>query len=171
MKEKYKSQYTRYKTNTLKVGFTLIELLVVITVIGILASLIIVNFSSTRERARDAKRKSDLRSLKTALRIYYNDKQQYPNASGGAFQGCGTNGTSTCSWGGAFDAGSTSYMKEIPTDPLNTGQFVYTYAQTNSGEGFTITTYLENGSDQDSTTTQDRCGLSNTARRYVMCED
>lgn len=152
-------------------GFTLIELLVVITVIGILASLIIVNFSSTRERARDAKRKSDLRSLKTALRIYYNDMQQYPNASGGAFQGCGSNGTSTCTWGGEFTAGTTTYMREIPTDPLNTGQFVYTYAQTSSGDGFTITTYLENGSDPDSASSQDRCGLSQTARRYVICED
>lgn len=155
----------------MKKGFTLIELLVVIVVIGILATLIIANFSSARERARDAKRKNDLRELKTALRLYYNDFQTYPAATGGRIQGCGSSGTSNCAWGGAFSVSTTEYMKILPVDPLNTGSNVYIYAQTNSGEGFTITTYLENASDTDSTASQNRCGLSVTAQRYVICQD
>jgi general secretion pathway protein G len=155
----------------MKRGFTLIELLVVIVVIGILATLIISNFSSARERARDTKRKNDLREMKTALRLYYNDFQTYPAASGGRIQGCGANGTSNCAWGSAFTAGSSQYMKVLPTDPLNVSPNVYTYAQTNSGEGFTITARLENASDQDSTTSQTRCSVTPVARQFAICED
>lgn len=156
----------------MKKGFTLIELLVTITVIGILATLVIANFSSTRERARDTKRKSDLRQLKTALRLYYNDFQTYPADSSGQIQGCGSSGTSNCTWGSSFTAGSTEYMRILPTDPLNSGSNVYIYAQTNSGDGFTLTTYLENASDADSTTSQNNCGITPVvANQYVICQD
>jgi len=61
-----------------KKGFTLIELLVVISIIGLLAALIVVNFNAARERARDVQRKSDLDQVKKALRMYYNDNNFYP---------------------------------------------------------------------------------------------
>ena len=62
-------------------GFTLVELLVVISLIGILSTLVIANLNSARERARDAQRKSDLRNIQTALRLYYNDNAGYPASS------------------------------------------------------------------------------------------
>lgn len=153
-------------------GFTLIELLVVIVVIGILATLVIANFSSSRSRARDVKRKNDLRAMKTALRLYYNDFQAYPTASGGQIAGCGASGTTACAWGSAFATTSTSYMQELSLDPLNASPYIYTYAQRNSGDGFTITGALENTSDPDITTSQNRCGITPVvAGRYVVCED
>ncbi len=48
-------------------GFTLIELLVVISIIGILAVILVANYSSIRERARDTQRKSDLAQYRTSL--------------------------------------------------------------------------------------------------------
>jgi len=60
-----------------KRGFTLIELLVVIFIIGLLATLIIVNVNAARGRARDSKRKADLRAYQTAVEMYYQKNQSY----------------------------------------------------------------------------------------------
>lgn len=55
-----------------KLGFTLIELLVVISIIGILAALVTVSFTSSQRQARDAQRKSDLAQYRTGLEAYAN---------------------------------------------------------------------------------------------------
>ncbi|MFA5742960.1 MAG: prepilin-type N-terminal cleavage/methylation domain-containing protein, partial [Candidatus Paceibacterota bacterium] len=41
-------------------GFTLVEILITITILGILASIILVSTAGTREAARDGRRQSDL---------------------------------------------------------------------------------------------------------------
>ena len=60
-----------------RAGFTLIELLIVVVIIGILASIAIPKFGSTKERAYLAKMKSDLRNLATAQESYLGDNQVY----------------------------------------------------------------------------------------------
>ncbi len=74
------SSNAKLKTKNLKLGFTLIELLVVISIIGILATLLIANIGGVRERARDAKRKSDLNQIQKALELYKNSQTtpEYP---------------------------------------------------------------------------------------------
>ncbi len=61
-----------------KFGFTLIELLVVIAIIGILAAIVVMNVNSVRQKARDAKRISDLNTVASALQAYYADNHYYP---------------------------------------------------------------------------------------------
>lgn len=63
-------------------SFTLIELLVVVFIIGLLASLVIVNLSSARANARDAKRISDLTTIASALQLYYADNHSYREEAG-----------------------------------------------------------------------------------------
>ncbi|MFA5421144.1 MAG: FISUMP domain-containing protein [Patescibacteria group bacterium] len=59
-------------------AFTLIELLVVIAIIGILATLAVVALQQARQNARDAKRVADVKQVSTALELYFNDNQAYP---------------------------------------------------------------------------------------------
>lgn len=110
-------------------GFTLIELLVVISIIGILATLVTANLNSARSRARDAERKSDLKNISTALRIYYNDKAGYPT---------------TLSFGAPLISGSTTYMEKVPDDPLTEQNYNYTSSDTDT---FVLSACLENASD------------------------
>jgi len=58
-------------------GFTLIELLIVIVIIGILAAMAVLNYSTAREKAQMAGMKADLRNLATAEEAYFYDSASY----------------------------------------------------------------------------------------------
>ncbi len=64
-------------TNTRKSGFTLIELLIVVVIIGILASIAIPKFASTKGQAFLAAMRSDLHNLVTAEEGYYYSNNTY----------------------------------------------------------------------------------------------
>jgi prepilin-type N-terminal cleavage/methylation domain-containing protein len=51
-------------------GFTIVELLIVIVVIGILAALVMSTYANVQAKARDARRASDIRSIRTLVLSY-----------------------------------------------------------------------------------------------------
>jgi general secretion pathway protein G len=59
-------------------GFTLIELIVVTTIVGILASVAVVNVKYAQRKAREAALMDNLKSMRTAIDNFYADKQRYP---------------------------------------------------------------------------------------------
>ncbi|MFA6963559.1 MAG: prepilin-type N-terminal cleavage/methylation domain-containing protein [Patescibacteria group bacterium] len=59
-------------------GFTLIELLVVVAIIGILATVVVVNLSTSQNKARDAKLQNDLEQVANAAEIYRIDNAKLP---------------------------------------------------------------------------------------------
>ncbi len=92
------------KSLNFKLAFTLIELLVVIVIIGILATLTTVFLTSTRAKARDARRISDLKQISSALELYNADFNAYPTLI--------TPGQALTSPDGA-----KTYMNKVPTNP------------------------------------------------------
>lgn len=155
-------------------GFTLIELLVVISIIGVLAGLLLPNFVGVRDRASDATLKSDLRQLKNALRLYYNDYQQYPGeVTGNQGIDCDPSGT-TSNCGTAFVISGTTYMKELPAG------FYYYRDTASSGDRFLLRIELNSASDEDIATSQQKCVPAGhgytyngtpTETDYFVCED
>lgn len=62
-------------------GFTLIELLIVVVIIGILASIAIPKFGSTKTQAQIGTLKADLRNLATAQETYFAQFNTYADAT------------------------------------------------------------------------------------------
>jgi type IV pilus assembly protein PilA len=58
-------------------GFTLIELLIVVVIIGILAAIAIPKFAATKDKAKLASVKTDLRNMMTAQEAYFSDNSTY----------------------------------------------------------------------------------------------
>jgi prepilin-type N-terminal cleavage/methylation domain-containing protein len=58
-------------------GFTLIELLIVVVIIGILAAIAIPKFAATKDKAKLASVKTDLRNMMTAQEAYFSDYAIY----------------------------------------------------------------------------------------------
>jgi general secretion pathway protein G len=123
-----------------KNGFTLLELLIVIVIIGILALLIIPNITSAPKKARDTQRKTDIRAIQKGLEEYYVSNSSYPVVTGQA------DTVLT-----ALTSGNPPALKTIPTDPVNSGAYIYTYnAVTNAA--YTLTSCLENAGDTGKST-------------------
>jgi len=55
----------------MKKGFTLIELLVVISIIGILVAVAVASYTGAQIKARDARRRSDMKAVQSTMEQYY----------------------------------------------------------------------------------------------------
>ncbi|MDB5165359.1 MAG: hypothetical protein JWM00_249 [Candidatus Saccharibacteria bacterium] len=65
-----------------RTGFTIVELLIVVVVIGILASISVVAYNGFQQRARDAKRISDVENIAESLSLWASVKNHLFSASG-----------------------------------------------------------------------------------------
>ena len=115
-------------------GFTLVELMVVIVIIGLLATIVIINVMPAADRAAVTKARADIATLEQGIELYRLDNQRYPTGEEGLQ---------------ALVAGE--YIRRLPNDPWNNP---YRYAAPGrEGRPFTISTWgadgREGGSGED----------------------
>jgi prepilin-type N-terminal cleavage/methylation domain-containing protein len=159
-------------------GFTLIELLVVIAIIGLLATIVLVSINTTRQKARDARRLSDLRQVAVALEMFWDTNRYYPSVTSctAANYGTSTNppaaGTLRYALEGTAGGGAVVYIPAAPLDPLNSGVNVYMYATdvATSAQRYVLRAVLEKHHsaldiDVDSTPYACACGTNGAAER------
>lgn len=137
-----------------KKAFTLIELLVVIAIIGILAAMILVAVSGARAKARDSRRKSDLRSYKSALAQYFTDNDAYPAS------------TANDTFQATLPTLGTQYIKTTPADPTTGTSTPYHYASHNNASSspaeFALECALESPGDDHGDASGSTLGVSFT---------
>ncbi len=119
----------------MKRGFTLIELLVVIAIISILASVVLANLGSARQKGRDGKRVSDVKQIQLALELHYDTNSQYP-----------LNG-----WANLSAALSGVYIAQTPNDPIAGNSYGYYATPSGCDNGATKCTGYYIGSIMEST--------------------
>jgi general secretion pathway protein G len=59
-------------------GFSLVELMVVIVILGLLATIVIINVMPAADRAANTKARADIATLEQAVDMYRLDHQAYP---------------------------------------------------------------------------------------------
>lgn len=168
-------------------GFTLVELLIAISIIAIISVVGFTSFSQAQVRARDAKRKQDLRSIAIALELYYQKNKRFPcvsNSENGGFGFLLSNNNPTGFWiedkatGGlpsycGTDPFNSNYINQLPTDPIANGGTPYKTPGTtgyayfggancglNYGQFYALTALLENPNDPD----------ANLKKNYKWCD-
>jgi general secretion pathway protein G len=64
-------------------GFSLVELMVVIVIIGLLATIVIINVMPAADRAAVTKARADIQTLEQAIEMYRLDHMTYPSGNEG----------------------------------------------------------------------------------------
>lgn len=116
-------------------GFTIVEMIIVVVIIGILAAITIVSYTSVQQKARDATRTSDITEVQKALEKY--------RAANGIYPSVGSDNS-----GYALTTLATPlvprYLKAVPTAPSGTA---YQYVRGTGGNAYGIRIDYETRTD------------------------
>ena len=123
-----------------KKSFTLIEVIISISIAMILFGIVIVGVPQMRAKGRDSIRIQDLDRVANALDSYYNREGCYPYGTDPTC-GSGRNWTEMCN-----TLISERFLGEVPEDPINEGELVYSYcvdSKDSQGTRYTLMAKLE----------------------------
>lgn len=109
-------------------GFTLVELMVVIVIIGLLATVVVINVLPAQDTARMRKAEADIATLEQGVEMYRLNRMNYPSGGDG-LQALVTEG----------------FIKRLPDDPWGNP---YRYAAPGrEGRSFDIYSYGADGQE------------------------
>ena len=111
----------------IKKGFTLLELLIVIVILGLLVSLVSVNFLPTLSNAYVEVAKQDISRLQQALVMFKINEGRYPNSS----QGLESLKNNPGNLRNPSKYPNDGYINKIPVDPWG-NNYVYIFPGQNS---------------------------------------
>lgn len=94
-------------------GFTLVELMVVIVIIGLLATVVIVNVLPTRDKAMIEKARADIALIEQGMEMYRLDMFNYPAAG----EGIAALTTAPAGLAQPDRYRRGGYLKRLPDDP------------------------------------------------------
>ena len=100
-------------------GFTLVEILIVVVILGILAAIVIPQFTSASTEAKESALVSDLQAMRSQIELYkihHNDNLPGEDSSGDFVTAMTTNTDQDGAAGGRFGP----YMRNIPNNPFST---------------------------------------------------
>ncbi len=144
-------------------------MLIVIVIIGILAAALVPRLRDVQGRARDTKRKTDMKTIYNAMELYKLDNGVYLRPGNAASWSCAYN-----AWCSSYShqwqpriSGLSTILTSLPIDPINTldpastvihpivtGNYNYRYGNVFDGTSggvvdFDLTAHLENPKDPD----------------------
>jgi general secretion pathway protein G len=104
-----------------KSGFTLVELLIVVIILGILAAVVIPQFSTASAESKEAALMTDLAALRNAIELYYvQHKEKYPGSTAGTWAEFETHLTTQTDADGNAGTDYGPYLRTgIPRNPIN----------------------------------------------------
>ena len=96
-------------------GFSLVELMVVIFIIGLLATVVLINVLPSQDRAMRVKAQGDIATLSQAMEMYRLDNLTYP----GPAEGLAALRSPPANLALPQNYRSGGYIKDLPSDPWN----------------------------------------------------
>lgn len=127
-----KSSRPRKEASRKDAGFSLVELMVVVFIMGLLATLIVINVAPATDQSRVGKARSDIAALESALDMYNLDMYSYPSADQGL-----TALSIAPAGAQAAQYRPGGYIKRLRTDPWGNA-YQYAYPGTRSGGAYDV---------------------------------
>ncbi|OAX88267.1 type II secretion system protein GspG [Xanthomonas nasturtii] len=121
-------------------GFTLVELMVVIVIIGLLATVVMINVMPSQDRAMVEKARADVAVLEQALETYRLDNLSYPSTEQG-LQAL-LNPPSGLTRPERYRQGG--YIRRLPEDPWG---HAYQYRRPGRNGGFDVYSFGADGAE------------------------
>ena len=119
-------------------GFTLVEILIVVIILGILAAIVIPQFSEASDDARLSSLISDLQTVRSQLELYRVQHSSYPDGATSAAWIAQLTGQTDIDGAAGTDYGP--YLQTFPTNPFNDSATVYIDAACTGSPGAQSTT-------------------------------